>query len=61
MAIGAWTYEDIGRNIHGLTVALFTRGLGWSLEKFELFLTEVRKELRDPKIHAYYPMLVFNP
>ena len=56
-----WTYEDIGKNIHGLSVALFTRGLGWTTEDFEAFLVEVRKQMKDPKIHAYFSMCVTPP
>ncbi len=32
----------------------FTRGLGWTPEKYEAFLVGVRKSVNDPKIHAYY-------
>ncbi|SPO01751.1 related to methyltransferase [Cephalotrichum gorgonifer] len=56
--IGALTAEDFGRNIYGISVALFTRALGWTLEEFEIFLVQVRKQMRDPKIHAYLPFYV---
>ncbi|SPO05378.1 related to methyltransferase [Cephalotrichum gorgonifer] len=58
--LGAWTYEDVGKNVYGLTVALFTRGLGWTLEEFEVFLVQVRKEMRDPKIHGYFPIYAIH-
>ncbi|SPO07211.1 uncharacterized protein DNG_09905 [Cephalotrichum gorgonifer] len=54
--LGAWTFENVGRNLYGLSVALFTRGLGWSMEEFEVFLVQVRKEMSDPKIHGYFPI-----
>lgn len=56
--LGIWTYEDIGKNIHGLSAALFTRGLEWSPEDLETFLIEVRKQMKDPRIHAYFPIWV---
>ncbi|KEZ42035.1 hypothetical protein SAPIO_CDS6440 [Scedosporium apiospermum] len=52
--LGLWTYEDIGKNVDGLSVALFTRGLKWSPEEFEAFLVDVRKQMKDPRIHAYF-------
>jgi len=51
-----WCHENITKSLHGLSVALFTRGLGWSLAELEVFLVEVRKEMSDTKIHAWAPM-----
>ncbi|SPO05586.1 related to methyltransferase [Cephalotrichum gorgonifer] len=56
--LGAMTFEDIGKNLYGLSVALFTRGLGWTIEELQVFLVQVRREMRDPKIHAYIPVYV---
>jgi hypothetical protein len=51
-----WTYEDLGLGASGLSMALFTRALGWSPEQVELFLVDVRKGMRDRSIHGYWPM-----
>jgi hypothetical protein len=51
-----WYHENVTRSLYGLSVALFTRGLGWTLAELELFLVDVRKEMSDTKIHAWVPM-----
>lgn len=43
------------------SLAAFTRpksqgGLGWSVQEVEVFLTDVRKDLKNLKIHAYCHM-----
>jgi hypothetical protein len=51
-----WALEDISSGIQGLSLALFTRGLKWSVEELEVFLAEVRKDMRDRSIHSYWKM-----
>lgn len=53
---GMWNYENIAGGLYGVSVALFTRALGWTAEELEVFLVDVRKELKDTKIHSYFPM-----
>lgn len=55
---GMWTLANIGGGLEGLSMALLTRGLGWSREQVLVYLTAVRKDLSNTKIHAYWPMLV---
>ena len=40
----------------GITMNVFTKAWGWSEEEVEVFLVEVRKALRDRKIHGYVPV-----
>jgi len=54
--MGMWTLENIAGGLQGLSMALFTRGLGWSADELEVFLAGVRKDMRDRKIHVYYEM-----
>jgi hypothetical protein len=35
---------------------LFIHGLGWKQEELEAFLVDVRRDLKNPKIHAYWPV-----
>ena len=51
-----WSYENIGGGLSGLSMALFNRVLGMSTEEIEIFLVEVRKDMKDRTIHAYWPM-----
>ncbi|RFU29580.1 hypothetical protein B7463_g6764, partial [Scytalidium lignicola] len=53
-ALGQWAFEDICVGIQGLSLRLFTHGLNWTPAQLEVFLVSVRKEMRDPKIHAYW-------
>jgi len=53
---GAWTLENISSGLHGLSSAVFTRVLGWSPEELEVLLGQVREDLKDTRVHAYWPM-----
>jgi len=50
------TFESINMTtgIQGLTMMLFTRTLGWTREQVELFLMDVRKDVKNRNIHSYY-------
>ncbi|KAF6834009.1 TAM domain methyltransferase [Colletotrichum musicola] len=54
--LGAWTHANLDTGLEGLTLALFTRFLGWSSEETIAFCAEVRAALRDLRTHAYLPM-----
>lgn len=53
---GMWTLENLGNGLSGLSMALFTRALGWSVQEMEVFLMDVRKQMKDRSIHGYWPM-----
>jgi len=53
---GAWSYEVMTSGLQGISLMLFTKVLGWSVEEVELLLVDVRKEYRNRKIHAYLPV-----
>ncbi|KGY14470.1 hypothetical protein PABG_12670 [Paracoccidioides brasiliensis Pb03] len=54
--VGLWTLANIGSSLEGLCMALMTRGLDWSKERVLAFLVDVRKDLHNTKIHAYWPI-----
>lgn len=54
--LGMWTQENFVSGIEAMSLALFTRMLGWSREQVMVFVTQVRKDLKDTKIHAYWPI-----
>ena len=39
--------------LYGMSVKLFTNSLGWSLPELEVFLAQVRTELKRKSIHSY--------
>ena len=54
--LGMWQYTNVLQGLQGFTMAPFTRGLGWSPQEVEVFLVDVRKDLKNRKIHAYWPI-----
>ncbi|KAM0334321.1 hypothetical protein ACHAQA_001345 [Verticillium albo-atrum] len=54
--LGLWAYADIGESLEGLSLAHFTRGLGWSQDETLAFCAHTRKDLKSRAIHAYWPM-----
>jgi hypothetical protein len=53
---GFWCNHNIAGELSGLSMALFTKGLGWSVEEVEVFLAKVRTDMKDRRIHAWWPM-----
>lgn len=52
--LGMMQMENILDGLHGFSIGLFTKMLGMAAEEVELMLMEVRKDLRNTKIHFYY-------
>ena len=52
--IGQWTLANMDGGLEDISMALFTRGLGWTAEELEVFLVDVRREMKDTRIHAYF-------
>jgi hypothetical protein len=57
--LGMWTHANITSDLKGISLAIFSRIHKWTTEELDLFLVDVRKELRNPQIHAYFLMCVF--
>ncbi|KAK1751060.1 methyltransferase [Echria macrotheca] len=56
--LGTWTLENITSGLEGLSAAVYTRVLGWSKEEVDVLLAQVRNEMKDTKIHSYWPIYV---
>ncbi|KAI9733995.1 MAG: hypothetical protein M1834_002652 [Cirrosporium novae-zelandiae] len=56
--LGLWNLENVLQGLSGFCLAMFTRGLGWTKEEVEVFLINVRKELKNTKTHGYIPVVV---
>jgi SAM-dependent methyltransferase len=54
--LGLWYNQDLQEGLSGMAMAICTRGLKMSREQVELLLVNVRKDLKNTKIHAYLPM-----
>ncbi|KAK2013967.1 S-adenosyl-L-methionine-dependent methyltransferase [Colletotrichum eremochloae] len=56
--LGSWCQENLMEGLEAFSMAPFTRALGWTKDEVNVFLVDVRKELRDRSIHAYNPLWV---
>ncbi|OLN85494.1 Demethylmenaquinone methyltransferase 4 [Colletotrichum chlorophyti] len=54
--LGMWSLENYLQGIEGWTMPAFTKGLNWKPEEVQVFLVDVRKEMKDTSIHAYWPV-----
>ena len=53
---GTWCYEVLSEGLQGMSLMLFTNALGWSAEEVEVFLIDVRKDLRNRQLHGYWEL-----
>lgn len=56
--IGLWTLANIERNLEAISTILLAHGLGMSRDEILVFLSEVRAEMRNPRVHAYWEVFV---
>lgn len=52
--LGMWVLEDLAPGLEALSAAIFTRILGWSKEELDVFLVDVRKDMKNTKYHSYW-------
>lgn len=55
---GQYNIVGMSEGLTGLSIRLFTRILGWTVEEMELLLMQIRAEWRKRMIHSYLPMWV---
>jgi ubiquinone/menaquinone biosynthesis C-methylase UbiE len=56
--IGRWNQLRLHEGIEGFMIRLLTQVGGWTIERAQLFLAEMRRELKNYKTHAYLPVTV---
>lgn len=54
--IGAWEQHNLLNNLEGMTMRLFSKGLGWSEEEILVFSALLRRDIKDLRMHAYWPL-----
>ncbi|WQF78045.1 Putative S-adenosyl-L-methionine-dependent methyltransferase superfamily [Colletotrichum destructivum] len=52
--LGLWCLENFSKALEAVCVALFTRVFNWTLVEVNVFLVDVRNDLRNPNYHAYF-------
>jgi len=57
--LGAWTQAQVDEGmLESVSTRLFMSMLGWSKEELTVLLAKVRRDLKDPKIKAYSPVVI---
>lgn len=52
-----WWMQNFLDGIHGWSMAIITRGMGWTPEEVEILLEEVRNDVKNYRnVHAYVQM-----
>ncbi|KAJ0319950.1 hypothetical protein Brms1b_003544 [Colletotrichum noveboracense] len=54
--IGAYNYENVMDAVDGLAMAPLTRAYEWTRAEVEVFLVDVRKDVKNKEYHSYAPM-----
>ena len=54
--LGRWTQAGALQGVEAMTLALFTRVLGWSQEETLVFCSQVRNELKSTKVHGLWDL-----
>lgn len=56
--LGRWNQVNIIDGLEAFCLALLTRGLGWKKEEVDILVAKTTSDLRNRRIHAYFPMPV---
>ncbi|KAJ3957129.1 hypothetical protein N0V92_006325 [Colletotrichum tropicale] len=54
--IGEWNFHNFVDAAEAMAIAPLTRAHGYTKEEVQVFLIDVRKNMRDPSIHSYMPI-----
>ncbi|KAF5528612.1 Secondary metabolism regulator LAE1 [Colletotrichum aenigma] len=54
--LGIWNNGNVLSGLEAFSMAPFTRALDWKPAEVSVFLIDVRKDVNDRSIHAYWPM-----
>jgi hypothetical protein len=52
--IGTFALENFLWGCESMSLALFTRALGWSADEVRVFMAHLRNDLRNRRFHAYW-------
>ncbi len=52
--LSLWLQKNMVEAVDSMSLALFTRVLGWDVDKLNAFLVDVKKEMCDIKMHLYW-------
>ncbi|KAL2255852.1 hypothetical protein VTK26DRAFT_2614 [Humicola hyalothermophila] len=50
--------ENLLYGLSGMVTRLFVKALKWTPEQIQVFLVDVRKEIKNRNVHCYWPFYV---
>lgn len=56
--VGFCHREQFLQGLSGIAMGLLTRVMKWSREEVEVYLSQVRKDVNDRKVHGYWKVFV---
>jgi hypothetical protein len=54
--IGAFEMHNLLMGVSGMSYRMFQKAFGWTVEETEVFLVNVRKDIRNLKYHTYWDL-----
>ncbi|KAJ0313772.1 hypothetical protein COL516b_000716 [Colletotrichum fioriniae] len=54
--LGLWCHENFFGALEAVCMALLTRVHGWTRDEVDIFLIDVRRDLKNRSYHAYFPI-----
>lgn len=54
--LGKWLQQNLLDGVSAMSMAALTRGLKMTAAEVELFLVDVRNDIKDRRIHAFIPV-----
>lgn len=53
--LGAWELVNLLNGLEAMVSRMFIKGLGWTRQDVTVFLAHLRKEIKNPGMHGYWP------
>ena len=50
--LGSFAFTSLYEGLEGISLKVFQYGLGWTPEEIQVLLVDVRKDLKNPKVHT---------
>ena len=54
--LGRWNAANFSKGLEGISLRPFLANGDWTWEQMQVLLADVRKDINDKKIHAYWPL-----
>ena len=54
--LGMWEQHNLLENLEGMTMRLYSQGLGWTEEEILVFSALLRKDIKNPAFHGWWPL-----